>query len=293
MKKTVMNIDPYVEVINRQNLNVEGIIVLQHGRKIAGYRWVPETPRPVYSVSKSFLAIAAGMAIDDGKLSLKDRVIDIFPGIISDPDPRLKMLNLEHLLTMSRGYPRFTRPKNLADSLAQPLSDDPGSRFVYDSTSSFLASAMITQVTGLKVRDLLIKRLFEHLDIPDPFWTETEDGYTTGSAGLEVSTSSLATFGQFLLQRGSWKGRQLVPAAWIDGATRAQITTKDNPYADHDLGYGYQFWMCRYGAYRCDGKAAQYVIVLPRHDAVIAVTSEEDNARPVLYALWDTILPKL
>jgi hypothetical protein len=58
MKKPVMNIDAYVEVISRQNLNVEGIIVLQHGRKIAGYRWIPETPRPVYSVSKSFFAAA-------------------------------------------------------------------------------------------------------------------------------------------------------------------------------------------------------------------------------------------
>jgi CubicO group peptidase (beta-lactamase class C family) len=287
-----MNIDTYVEAVNRQNLNVEGIIVLRHGRRIAEYRRIPEAPRPVYSVSKSFLSIAVGMVIENGKLSLKDRVIDIFPDLISNPEPRLKMLNLEHLLTMSRGYPQFTRPKNLAESLAQPLSNDPGSRFVYDSTSSFLASAMVTRVTGLKVRDLLVKRLFEPLDIPAPFWTETEDGYTTGSAGLEVSTGSLAAFGQFLLRRGSWKGRQLVSAAWIDGATRAQITTKDNPHADHDLGYGYQFWMCRYGAYRCDGKAGQYVIVLPRHDAVIAINSEEDNAKPVLYAVWDTLLPQ-
>lgn len=72
---------------------------------------------------------------------------------------------------------------------------------------------MVTRVTGLKVRDLLVKRLFEPLDIPAPAWTETEDGYTTGSAGLEVSTGSLAVFGQFLLQRGSWKGRWLVSAA--------------------------------------------------------------------------------
>jgi hypothetical protein len=51
--------------------------------------------------------------------------------------------------------------------------------------------------------------------------------------------------------------------------------------------------MCRHGAYRCDGKAAQYVIVFPRQDAVIAINSEENNPRPVLYAVWDTLLSQL
>ncbi|MDR0562866.1 MAG: hypothetical protein LBG73_09300, partial [Spirochaetaceae bacterium] len=61
----------------------------------------------------------------------------------------------------------------------------------------------------------------------------------------------------------------------------------------YDLGYGYQFWMCRHGAYRADGKDGQYVIVFPRQEAVVAITSDEENMKPILYAVWDHILPQL
>jgi CubicO group peptidase (beta-lactamase class C family) len=288
-----MNIMPYVDAINRLSLKVEGILALQHGEEIARYRWVPEAPRPVYSVSKSFTSLAVGIAIHDGSLSLTDRVLDAFPGRVTDPPPRLSALTLEHLLTMSRGHPEFSRPATVDEALSQPLTADPGTAFVYDNGSTFLASAMVTAATGRRVRDFLADRLFAPLDIPDPVWEESADGYTLGATGLELDTESLARFGQLLLRRGNWQGAQLVPAAWIDTATRPHITTKTLKDADYDLGYGYCFWPCRHGAYRADGKDGQYVVVLPGQDAVIAISSAEETMAPILYAVWDHILPEL
>jgi CubicO group peptidase (beta-lactamase class C family) len=233
------------------------------------------------------------MAIDEGKLKLNDRVIDAFPDKAPHADERTQALTLEHCLTMSRGYPEFTRPESLSHVLQQKLTRDPGTVFLYDNACTFLASAMLTGVTGLTVRDYLTERLFEPLGIPKPNWEETGDGYTMGGTGLEVSTASLAVFGQFLLQRGSWKGKQLVSASWIDSASRAHISTGDSKHPDYDLGYGYQFWPCRHGAYRCDGKDGQFVVVFPREDAVAAITSNEENMKPILYTVWDTILPQL
>jgi CubicO group peptidase (beta-lactamase class C family) len=289
----MMNIKPYVEAIDRLSLKVEGVLVLQHGEEIARYRWIPEAPRPVHSVSKSFTSLAVGMAIDEGKLSLKDRVLDAFPGRVKDPPPRLSALTLEHLLTMSRGHPEFSRPADVDEALSQPLTADPGTRFVYDNGSTFLASAMVTAAAGQNVREFLADRLFKPLDIPDPVWKESADGHTLGATGLELSTGSLARFGQLLLRWGNWKGKQLVAASWIDTATRPHITTKMLKDADYDLGYGYCFWNCRHGGYRADGKDGQYVVVLPREDAVVAVNSDEKNMFPILYAVWDHILPQL
>jgi CubicO group peptidase (beta-lactamase class C family) len=288
-----MNINPYVDEINRRRLKVEGVIALQGGKKIAEYRWAPELPRIVFSVSKSFTSIAVGMAIDDGKLSLKDKVIGAFPSLIKNPGERLKALNLEHLLTMTRGYPEFSNPRTVEEALSQKLTRNPGELFTYDNGSTFLASAMLTQALDLKVRDFLLDRLFRPLGIADPRWEESADGYTIGGTGLELTTGDLAIFGQFLLQRGNWRGKQLVSSGWIDGATRTHVTTKDSSHPDYDLGYGYQFWACRHGAYRCDGKDGQFVVVLPREDAVVAITSDEENMKPILYAVWDHILPRL
>jgi CubicO group peptidase (beta-lactamase class C family) len=286
-----MDIAPYVKAIEDRKLKSEGVIVMRRGEKAAEHRWVPDEARNVFSVSKSFTSIAVGMALDEGKLSLGDKVLDIFP--VPDPSPWLKALNLEHLLTMTRGHGEFSRPRSVAEALAQPLVHEPGSLFIYDNGSPFLASAMLTEKTGKTVRDYLVEKLFGPLGIPEPCWAESDDGYTIGATGLETTTASLAVFGQFLLRRGEWQGRQLVSSRWIDSAARPHVSTRDSVHPDYDLGYGYFFWPCRHGAYRADGKDGQFVIVLPREDAVVAITSNEENMKPILYTVWDHILPRL
>jgi CubicO group peptidase (beta-lactamase class C family) len=289
-----MKIDSFVKVIEKQKLNCEGIIIFQHGKKIAEHRWIPETPRICYSVSKSFTSIAIGFSIDRGKLSLSDRVADIFPDrkSVRKPGKRFASLTLEHLLTMTRGHKAFSRPMTAAEALAQPLSYEPGTRFVYDNGSTLLASAMFTRRMKTTVREFLLDALFRPLGIPDPEWRETPDGHTIGGTGLIVTTSNLATFGQFLLQRGQWKGKQLVSPDWIDKVGRPHISTRLRR-PDMDLGYGCGFWPSRYGAYRADGKEGQFIIVLPRQDAVVAINSTEPKPYPILYAVWDEILPQL
>ena len=293
-----MDLKPFAEEIEKQNLKVEGVIVFQRGGELARHRWTPELKRNIFSVSKSFTSIAVGMAIDEGKLRLSDRVSRAFPrkrmSAGSQSDERWDTLTLEHLLTMNMGHPEFTRPQSVAEALSYELTRDPGTYFLYDNTCTFLASAMLTAATGLKVRDYLLDRLFRPLGISDPEWSESADGYTIGATGLMLTTSDMALFGRFLLQRGNWEGKQLVPSAWIDAASRTQVPSRPSQEkADYDLGYGYQFWTCRHGAYRCDGRDGQFIVVLPALDAVVTINSNEGNMKPILWAVWDHILPQL
>ena len=287
-----MDIAAFVRTIEKQNLNCEGVEVLRQGRTVARHRWIPEAPRNCYSVSKSVTSIAIGMAVQRGKLSLSDRVIDAFPDLINAPSPRLASLRLEHLLTMTRGHAAFSRPSTAVEALSQELKFDPGARFVYDNGSTLLASAMFTRAMGMTVRDFLLDALFRPLGIGEPEWAETPDGHSPGGTGLFLATSGLACFGGFLLQKGEWQGKSLISPEWIDSAARPQVSTNSRR-SDYDLGYGYGFWPCRHGAFRADGKDGQFVIVLPRHDAVVAINSGEPRHYPVLYAVWDTILPLL
>jgi CubicO group peptidase (beta-lactamase class C family) len=287
-----IDLKPFITGIESQKLRVEGIQVIR-GEELAGeYRWIPEAPRNVYSVSKSFTSMAVGMAVDEGKLRLRDKALDAFPGL---PHAQgAESLTLEHLLTMHRGYSEFTRPRSVEEALSHNLDRKPGEQFFYDNACTFLASAMVTKAMGRTVRELLVERLFGPLGIPEPVWEESDDGHTIGATGLELSTSSLGRFGRFLLRRGNWEGKQLVSSAWIDAATRTQVSTLPTQSSpDYNLGYGYQFWTCRHGAYRCDGKNGQFVVVFPALDAVVAVNSDEENMKPILYAVWDHILPLL
>jgi len=297
-----MDLKPFIQSIEERKLKVEGLVVYQQGRGELRHRWTPEQKRNVFSVSKSFTSIAVGMAIEEGKLNLSDRVSQVLKreeGASSpESERRWESLTLEHLLTMNMGHAEFKRPANLREALSYELTRDPGTYFLYDNTCSFLASAMLTFATGCKVRDYLLDRLFRPLGITDPEWMESEDGYSLGATGLMLTTAEMALFGRFLLGRGNWEGRQLVSAAWLDAATRTQVPTHvevstwaGKKQDDYDLGYGYQFWTCRHGAYRCDGKNGQFIIVIPSHNAVVAISSDEVRMKPILWAVWDYIFP--
>jgi len=110
---------------------------------------------------------------------------------------------------------------------------------------------------------------------------------------LSIRTGDIARFGQLYLQKGKWQGNQLVPDTWVKAATARQTSNGSNPKSDWDQGYGYQFWRCRYGAYRGDGAFGQYCVVLPAQDAVIAITSGVKDMQAVLNLVWDKLLPAM
>ena len=61
---------------------------------------------------------------------------------------------------------------------------------------------------------------------------------------------------------------------------------------DWSQGYGYCFWMARHG-YRGDGAFGQFCIVLPEHDAVIAITGGTEAMQEVVDHVWSHLLPGL
>src|SRR5262249_4018623 len=100
-------------------------------------------------------------------------------------------------------------------------------------------------------------------------------------------------FGQLYLQKGVWRGRQIIRTAWVEEATSRQTSNGSAPTSDWDQGYGYQFWRCRHNAYRGDGAFGQYCIVIPEQDAVVAITSGVRNMQSVMNLVWDKLLPAM
>jgi hypothetical protein len=177
--------------------------------------------------------------------------------------------------------------------LSLPVEHIPGSYFVYNSGATYILSAIIQKVTGQTVLQYLTPRLFKPLGIEDATWEVCPRGINTGGWGLSLKTEDIAKFGQFYLQKGRWKDKQLLPKEWIDEATSNHISNGDNPESDWNQGYCYQFWRCRHEAYRGDGAFGQYCIVLPNLDAVIAITSGIKDMQAVLNLIWQHLLPSI
>ena len=136
-------------------------------------------------------------------------------------------------------------------------------------------------------------RLFDPLEIDRPYWQSDPDGIELGGTGLFLKTLDIAKLGQLYLQKGRWKGKQILSEAWIEQATSLQTSNGSNPESDWDQGYGYQFWRCRHNLYRGDGAFGQYCIVMPEQDAVVAITSGSSDMQGIMNLVWDHLLPAM
>jgi len=278
---------------------IHSVMVVRHGHVVAEGWWAPYKPalrHQLYSLSKSFTSTAVGIAAAEGKLRIDDPVLTFFPAEApADPSAHLKAMRVADLLRMATGHqgepPHRRSEPWVRQFLAHPVPFKPGTHFLYNTPATFMQSAIVQKATGEKLHDYLGPRLFAPLGIEGATWEESPEGMSVGGFGLSVRTGDIATFGQMLLQKGTWEGRQIVPAAWVEEATSRQVANGSNPDSDWDQGYGYQFWRCRHGAFRGDGAFGQYCIVLPEEDAVVAITSGTRDMQRVLDIVWKKLLP--
>ncbi|MFD0714671.1 hypothetical protein [Paenibacillus sp. GCM10027626] len=92
-------------------------------------------------------------------------------------------------------------------------------------------------------------------------------------------------------RRGVWEGKRLLSESWVEEASSVHISNGNGGDSDWAQGYGYQFWRCRYGVYRGDGAFGQFCIIMPEHDAVMAITSADNDMQAILNAVWEHVLP--
>jgi CubicO group peptidase (beta-lactamase class C family) len=291
----------FVEAADRSIDAMHSVMLLRHGHVVAEGWWSPydsSTPHSLYSLSKSFTSTAVGLAVAEGKLSVDDEVLKFFPDDApAAPSGNLKSMRVSDLLRMSTGHqaePTLRTEQNWAKAfLAQPVPHKPGAHFLYNTSATYMLSAIVQKATGMTVLDFLRPRLFEPLGIENPTWGTSPQGVTLGGYGLSIRTEDIARFGQLYLQKGQWHGNQLVPEAWVEAATTRQTANGSNPKSDWDQGYGYQFWRCRHGAFRGDGAFGQFCIVIPAQDAVVAITSGSKEMQSVLNLVWEHLLPAM
>lgn len=282
---------------------LHSVMIRRHGNIIARGWWepyAPETPHLLWSLSKSFTSTAIGMAQDEGLLSIDDQVISFFPeDIPEEPSANLKAMRIRDLLRMNTGQASEPDFRTLQSDnwvrvfLEHPVDFKPGTHFDYNSLATYMCSAIIQKVSGKSTLDYLTPRLFEPLGIKKPGWETCPKGISVGGWGLSLRTEDISKFGQLMLQKGMWNGKQFISEAWVEEASGFQTSNGSNPESDWEQGYGYQFWQCRNNAYRGDGAFGQYCIVMPRQDAVVAITSGSDDMQGILNVVWDILLPAM
>src|SRR3954464_6684820 len=112
-------------------------------------------------------------------------------------------MRVSDLLRMSTGQqiepPRKPDENWVRTFLAHPVPFKPGTHFLYNTSATYMQSAIVQQATGENLLKYLQPRLFEPLGIEDPSWEMSPQGVATGGYGLSVRTEDIAKFGQLYL----------------------------------------------------------------------------------------------
>jgi CubicO group peptidase (beta-lactamase class C family) len=138
----------------------------------------PKTPATaamrfsIGSVSKQFLAAAILLAVEDGKLSLDDRVGKYLPNLTRANDVTIRQL-LSHTAGYQDYYPQdyvppFMREPVSAEGIldrwaAKPLDFEPGTAWQYSNTGFVAAGRVLEKATGIGAFEFLRARIFAKL----------------------------------------------------------------------------------------------------------------------------------
>lgn len=235
-----------------------------------------------YSMTKSFVSLAVGLLIQEGKLSLDEPLSKYFP---EWNQGHKKQITLRHLLNHTSGLDTafaFSDVANPAGCVQLALCSDslsaPGTSFAYNNKAVNLLGHIVEKAAGQPIDIFLQERLFAPMGINDVKWTRDAKGTVFSAAGLQISLDSLLKVGQLLLDNGAWNGEQLVSADWIAQCQEAYPITLR---ADKNVACSHLFWVSEEGPhlYAATGMLGQYLIIVPEQRIVCVrqLKSEERN----------------
>lgn len=271
--------------IREKNVQIHSLLIVRNGYIVADaavYPYDGETVHDMASVTKSVMTTLIGIAIDQGKLALDDRMLSFFPDrTIANLDRQKEQISVRHLVSMSSGldctreYDELTLqemqagPDFVQFTLDRKAAWAPGEHFVYCSPAIHLLSPILQQATGMTALEFARQNLFEPLGIEDFMWEQDPQGYYDGWGDLSLNPHDMAKIGLLFLQKGRWDGEQIISRRWVEEATKVQTATPEG-----EDPYGFGWWMDTGipGVYRADGRGGQYIFVLPDWNMVVVTT---------------------
>lgn len=281
-----------------EKLNLHSLIVIRHGVIVSETYYPPytaETRHELYSVTKSFMSTLVGIAVDKGLLTVDKLALDFFPDhTFANLDSRKQAMRVDDLLTMTSGLdwvegdPTYRAMYQSSDwvqyVLDLPMTDDPGSQFLYCSGCSHILSAIVQTASGQNGRAFAEENLFKPLGIRFD-WDTDSQGIPIGGWGLQITPRDMAKLGYLYLHQGNWDTRQVVSPQWIKAATQKHIENGGG-------GYGYQWWLQpELGGYSALGRYGQTIFVQPELDLVVVTTAQMESHDPIFALIEQYILP--
>ena len=277
------SISAFLRDLHESRFNMHSVLVLRHGKLITeAYREPYDQDRKhrVFSISKTFTALAAGLLIDEGKLSLDDKVVDFFPEYCPHPvHPLLAAATIYDMLTMQDPHERTTHGMGIKANWLEswfltPPDHPPGTIFQYNTTSTNLVAAIVERITGMKMIDYMYPKLLTPIGFSDGCYCgETPDGDSFAGSAVMCTPRDVAKLTLFVMNDGLWEGKQLISKDFI---IKLRSKLVDNNImgipVEGMFGYGFFTWVLRHGGFAFFGIHGQFGIGFPDKGLIVVST---------------------
>lgn len=292
------------EVDDLSSINTTSFLVIQNGEilleKYFGEH-TTSTKSNSFSAAKSFIGMSIGIAVDKGFISsLDDTITKYLPFEIEGAEN----ITIRHLLAMSSDI-------RWSESGSNPLSDNawayygndlsevlksisfgssPGKQYDYASGNSQILGFILKEASGLYPAEFVEKYIWSAINTENQLmWSlDHEKGVEKAFCCIYATTRDYARFGQLLLNKGSWKNREVVSSDILN-----QLTTPMNKETPQ---YGLHFWLLddpENPAIYARGILGQYIIAIPSLDMVVVRTGHERKDKyPVEKNNYKSLHPK-
>ena len=273
-----------------------------------------------WSMAKTVTAMLVGIAIAEGRIrSVDDPAATYVPRLANTEYGRTP---IRHLLEMSSGV-RFVEEYSGRDDVSKLSLDTfiqvgpggpeavaqfneravpTGTKFAYASAETQVLGLVLRGATGQPVAEYLREKIWEPIGAEaDATWIIDNAGQEATYCCLNAVLRDYARLGLLLAHGGNWRGRQVVPAAWVAEATRERA---DRPHlrprvATSFFGYGYQTWIFPGDRpmFAFLGVRGQAIYVDPTSRLVLVHTAVRkqsvDPGSRELGALWNGVVRQL
>ncbi len=282
----------FIERIDEDRTCMHGFLFLRYAKIAAEGYWKPyteESMHRMYSVSKSFVSLAIGLMIDEGKIKLSDKVIDFFPDKLPNDIHRyLAQATIRDLLMMSTPHSRNSYGRYDDDWAAtffnlEP-SHPPGTIFSYDTAATVVLNTIVERISGVPFLEYMRSGLLDPIGFTKEAWCiKTPEGSSWGGSGVICKLRDMTKLAYVCLNKGKWGDQQLISEDYIKAATSKQI---DNSLGGNH-GYGYQIWREKENGFSFRGMGSQLALCFPDKDFIFTCISDTQGTGPTGTGITD------
>ena len=305
--KSIMKV---LKALTARNIPMHSLLIMKDDTLIFEKYYAPykeDSLHRMFSISKSFTALAIGLLAEEGKLYLDAPITDYFPEYVNEKThPWIRMTTIKDMLMMRSCHASTTYKVDMKSDWVEsfftvPPTHKPGTVFHYDTSAAHTLCALAEKLSGKDMLTYLKDRLLKHVDFSeDSYMVKDPFGVSMGGSGLMATSMDILKVLYILDKKGEivcsdGEKRCLLPKDYLTLATsNLSDSFMTAPIPSEAQGYGMQIWQNEKGGFVLYGMGGQLAISIPSNKLLIMTTADTQGiagGNQVIYdALYNNLL---